>query len=84
MPNQEGENPPSKDEEGAGDERRAPTARGMSPEEGKDPPIRECALPAHVMPEWEEGRPRRQDAKEGSPPEQRALPAYGMQGKGGT
>ena len=56
----------------------------MSPEEGGDPPVRQRGLPAHGMPEQEEGSPRRQEAKEGAPPEQRALLAHGMHGRGGT
>ena len=36
------------------------------------------------MPKREEGSPRIQEAKEGVPPEQRALLAHGMQGRGGS
>ena len=39
-------------------------------------------LPAHGMPEREEGIPRRQEDEEGAPPYQRALPAHGMHGRG--
>ena len=39
-------------------------------------------LPAHGMPEREEGIPRRQEEEEREPPEKRALSAHGMHGQG--
>ena len=55
----------------------------MSTEEGGDPPVRQRAILAHGMTEREEGIPRRQEAEEGAPPEQRVLLAHGMHGWGG-
>ena len=57
---------------------------GMSTEEGGDPPVRQRALPEHSMPEREEGSPRRQEAEEGAPPEQCAILAHDMKGRGGS
>ena len=84
MPEQGEGNPPYQEDEGAGDGPHAPLARELSPEEGGKPPARQCVLPAHGTSEREERIPLRQEAEDRAPPEQRALPAHGMQGQGGT
>ena len=48
-------------QEGSGDGLRMPMAHGPSPEEGGEPPERQRALPAHGMPEQEEGNPLSQE-----------------------
>ena len=69
--------------EGAGDGPRAPTAHRPSLDKGRDPPVWQCALPVHGMPKQEKGNLPRQEEEEGlAPPEQHALPAHGMQGRG--
>ena len=76
MPDQEGGNPPSQADKGAGDGPRAPTVHGLNTEEGGDPPVRQRELSAHGMPRWEEGIPRTQEEEEeeGVSPKQRVLP----------
>ena len=44
-------------QEGAGDGPRTHTAYMPIPEEGRDPPVRYRVLPAHGIPEQEEGNP---------------------------
>ena len=62
-----------------------PTELRPSPDEGGDPLVRQRALPVHSMPKQEEENPPSQeDEEEGTPPEQRALPAYCMLGRGRT
>ena len=75
MPDQEGGNPPSQADKGAGDGPRAPTACRLSPDEGGGG-VSQRALPAHGMPRWEEGIPRTQEEEEeeGVSPKQRVLP----------
>ena len=61
MPKQEEGNPQIQADEAIEDGLRAPSARGLSPEEGGDPPTRQRAHPAHGMPEREkEGSPRQE------------------------
>ena len=59
MPGQEGGTPPSQEEEGARDGTHVPTTRRLISEEGGDPLVRQRALPAHDLPEREEGIPQR-------------------------
>ena len=79
MTKQEEGDPPSQEaEEGgvhtaqgqerAGDVPRVLKARGPSPAERGEPPVRQCALPAHGMPNQEEGNPPRQEAEEEGTP----------------
>ena len=64
MPEQEEGNPPSQADEGEGYGLTLPSVRGLSPEEGGDPPARQRVLPAHGMPEWEEGSPQQQEEED--------------------
>ena len=61
-------------------------AHGPRDEPGQrgGPSEQQSALPAHDMPEREEGNPSSQEEEEdeGATPEQRALPAHGMQRRG--
>ena len=44
-------------QEGEGDGPRMHTARRPRPEEGGEPPLQQCAIPAHGIPKQEEGDP---------------------------
>ena len=46
---------------------RAPTARKLRPEEGRDPPEQQRALPAHCMPAREGGDSLKQEEGGGAP-----------------
>ena len=70
-------------QEGAEDRPRATIERGPNQEGEGDPPEPQHALPAHSMPEWEEGDSPSQEEMKGSPPKRRALSVHGMQGRGG-
>ena len=57
------------------------THHGPISEDEGDPNVQQRALPAHGMPNQEEGNPPiQEDEEEGTPPKQRALSEHGMQG----
>ena len=69
--------PQPRGQEGAGEGPCPPTARGLSQEEGGDPPVWQRAIPEHGMPEQEEGNPPSQ-ANEGEGDRPRAPMASGL------